>query len=67
MFNNIGFLWVLDEYIIYYKYNVLECVLNDFIINKITYDDYYKSSERSIYFNLMKYYNQVYNNILNLI
>ena len=60
MFNNLGFLMTLDEYIIYYKSNVINILFNQYRNKKITYDEFYKSKEHKIYFNLIKYYNDIY-------
>ena len=60
MFNNFGFLWCLDGYISYYKLNVVDVLFNEYKNKKITYDDFYKGKEYKIYFNLIKYYNDIY-------
>ena len=60
MFNNFGFLWFLDDYITYYKLNVVDVLFNEYKNKKLSYDDFYISKEQRIYFNLIKYYNQVY-------
>ena len=60
MFNNLGFLMSLDEYITYYKSNVINILFNQYRNKKISYDEFYKGKEYKIYFNLIKYYNDIY-------
>ena len=60
MFNNLGFLMSLDEYITYYKSNVINILFNQYRNKKISYDEFYKGKEYKTYFNLIKYYNDIY-------
>jgi hypothetical protein len=65
MFNTYEYFFILDEYIIYYKSFILEPLIKDMNKNKIKYDDYYNSSERSFYFNLIKTFNNINKKLMN--
>ena len=49
-------LFLLDNYIEYYKYFFLNPLFDDYIDAKITYYEYYNSNEYITFWNLIKLY-----------